>query len=95
LEFEFSSLYLHSHFINSIKIVLDAKKLIYNNLLPFLLNVQGKTIDYYCFDTSTKKPDYEVVLFAVHAIVFSWKNYQEWLVWSNQKNNKLKNNNYF
>ena len=51
-----------------------------NNLIPFMWVRQPKHCDYYCFDTSSMTDgDCAVAVFAIHAIVHDWPDFDSFL----------------
>ena len=51
------------------------------DLVPFCLEPQLEHIDYYCFHRALAVFNTEIVVFADHSIVHSWKNINAFLRW--------------
>lgn len=51
------------------------------DLVPFCLQRQREHIDYYCFHRILPACNTEIVVFADHAVVQSWKNINAFLRW--------------
>lgn len=84
--FEFSQLYPHGKFLETVQETKKIKKTIQlHKLLPFFVDEQYPSTDYYCFQLNSTDPEYKVVVFCVHAIVDEWENFDAWLHWSKTK----------
>jgi len=53
-----------------------------DNLIPFLWVRQPNHFDYYCFDTDTRTDtNCSVAVFAIHATVHDWPDFESFLKW--------------
>ncbi len=55
-----------------------------HHLLPFLQDKQPEHIDYYCVDLAGDETKKAVVVFALHAIVNEWENFEAFRIWLEQ-----------
>lgn len=86
--FEFHAIYLRGRFISTIDEIKRIKKLTRigeSKLFPFFLDEQRSLEDFYCFDLSSPGPEYNVVVFAIHTLVYKWENFNNWLEWNRIK----------
>jgi hypothetical protein len=52
-----------------------------SGFIPFLAEQQSAHVDYYAFDTLTNSPDFPVLVFADHAVVKDWDDFDTFYAW--------------
>lgn len=57
------------------------ENLLPGGFIPFLAERQAAHVDYYVFDTSTDAPELQVLVFADHAVVQAWDDFDAFYAW--------------
>lgn len=85
---EIEKLFPKAEFISNPREISLLQKTFGNDIIPFMRYPQENREEYICFN---QNEDYKIVVFAIHAIVMTWKNLEGFFAWikQNLENEKI------
>lgn len=87
----FEDTFLDARLILTLSEIEAARTGMPDSLIPFMGDIQSDWTDFYAFEIKGGGPEFEVAVWADHAVVMDWENFPQFLQWLNQRRKAAQN----